>query len=190
MAEGPLFDVLPEVFQVATRTSPALAALLVAADDMQRPIRDLLDSVDLVIDPFRAPQALVPYMSTWVDLDWLTLADTDASAPPGDGIPLHRQRDLIAISAELSARRGTAGGIATFLRIATGTDGWAIRSAPDDFRLIVVAPNEAKSQLDVVRRIVAGIKPAHLTHDVQLAEPADDAASPETAVTVDDEAGA
>ncbi len=185
MADGPLFDVLPEVFQVATRTSPALAALLVAADDMQRPIRDLLDSVDLVIDPFRAPPALVPYLSTWVDLDWLTLAGTDASAPPGDGIPLHRQRDLIAISAELSARRGTAAGIATFLRIATGIDGWAIRSAPDDYRLIVVAPHEAESQIDMVRRIVAGIKPAHLTHDVQLAEPSAEVAPPEMTVTVE-----
>lgn len=181
MADEPLFDVLPEVFQVATRTSPALAALLVAADDMQRPIRNLLDSVEHVIDPLCTPQALVPYLSTWVDLDWLTLAGTDASAPPGDGIALHRQRDLIAISAELSARRGTAAGIATFLRIATGIDGWAIRSDPDDCRLIVVAPPEAKSQLDVVRRIVAGIKPAHLTDDIHLAEPLAEASPPQPA---------
>lgn len=183
MADEPLFDVLPEVFQVATRTSPALAALLVAADDMQRPIRDVLNSVDHVIDPFRAPQTLIPYLSTWVDLDWLTLVGGDASEPPGDGIPLHRQRDLIAMSTELSARRGTAMGISTFLRIATGLDGWEVRSAPGDYRLVIIAPLEAQHQLDVVHRIVAGIKPAHLTAEVRLAEPSAEATPPQRSGT-------
>lgn len=174
MPDTPLFDVLPEVFRVATQTSPALTALLAAADDMQRPIREVLDGVERVIDPFRAPPALVAHLSTWVDLDWLILAGTDATTPPGDGIPLHRQRDLIAISAQLSARRGTASGIATFLRIATGIDGWVVSSAPQDHKVIVTAPHEAEDQLHLVQRIVAGIKPAHLTHEVRLAEPSVD----------------
>ena len=70
-----LLKVLPEVFQVAADTSPAMRALMAVAEDMQGPVREVLDRIHTVPDPRRAPASLIPFLSHWVDLDWLTLPD-------------------------------------------------------------------------------------------------------------------
>jgi len=73
VSDADLLSVLPEVFQVAATPDGPMAALAAAASDMHAPIRDVLDGIDRVVDPFRCPDSLVAYLAWWVDLGWLTL---------------------------------------------------------------------------------------------------------------------
>ncbi|MCA4135433.1 phage tail protein [Arthrobacter sp. M4] len=168
-ANSQLFKVLPEVFQVAAQSSTPLQALLAVAEDLQQPVRDTLDHLHTVPDPGRTPTSLVPFLSRWVDLDWLTLAGPDATGAATAGVPLDRQRDLIACAANLSARRGTVGGLTRFLHLATGVPGFAVDAVPGTFHIVVRVPPAAADQLELIRRIVKGIKPAHVTDTVEVA---------------------
>lgn len=164
--DSALVRVLPEVFQVAAATSPPLRALLAVAEDLHRPVREILDAVATIPDPGRTPSSLVPFLSRWVDLDWLTLPDPEAAGSAGAGIPLVRQRDLIAAASQLSARRGTVDGLTRFLQLATGVRGFTVQSVPGAFHIRVGVPAAAAGQLELVRRIVKGSKPAHVTDEV------------------------
>jgi phage tail-like protein len=163
-----LLKVLPEVFQVAAATSPPLRALLAVAEDLHRPVREILDTVAKIPDPGQAPSSLIPFLSRWVDLDWLTLPDPEAAGSVGAAIPLARQRDLIAAASRLSARRGTVDGLTWFLNLATGVRGFTVEAVAGAFHIRVGVPADAASQLELVRRIVKGSKPAHVTDEVAV----------------------
>lgn len=166
MASVPLLPLLPEVFQVCAPASAPLRAIAAVAGDMHVPIHEVLDSVDRLVDPFRTPDTLLGYLSRWVDLDWLTLPDPGSVEGAALGIPSVRQRDLIANAADLSARRGTPGGLLRFLQLATGLEGFEIDVDPSSFHLQVRIPSAAFDQIEIVRRIVWGVKPAHVTAEV------------------------
>ena len=176
--ESKLLKVLPEVFQVAADTSSPLQALLAVAEDMHGPVRQVLDRIHTVPDPGRAPSSLIPFLSRWVDLDWLTLPGPEGgtgsggtatgSIPATGAIPISRQRDLIAAAAQLSARRGTVDGLTRFLHLATGVPGFDVESVPGAFHIKVLVPAEAGGQLELIRRIVKGMKPAHVTDEVTV----------------------
>jgi phage tail-like protein len=165
-SESKLLKVLPEVFQVAADTSAPMQALLAVAEDMHQPVRQVLDRLHTVPDPGRAPSSLVPFLSRWVDLDWLTLPGAEGAAGGSGTMPIARQRDLIAAAAQLSARRGTVDGLTRFLHLATGAPGFDVESVPGAFHIKVLVPAEAAGQLELVRRIVKGVKPAHVTDEV------------------------
>jgi hypothetical protein len=177
-SESKLLRVLPEVFQVAADTSSPLQALLAVAEDMHGPVRQLLDRIHTVPDPGRAPSSLIPFLSRWVDLDWLTLPGPEGGAqyggtgsgsiPATGAIPISRQRDLISAAAQLSARRGTVDGLTRFLHLATGVPGFDVESVPGAFHIKVLVPAEAGGQLELIRRIVKGMKPAHVTDEVTV----------------------
>jgi phage tail-like protein len=169
VADHALLGVLPEVFRDAADQSLPLVALAAVATDLHAPVLQILDGLDEVPDPFRTPERMVGYLASWVDLDWLTLPGPDGvSSPalPRGSAPL---RDLITASADLSARRGTAGALTDFLRIAMGVSGFVVTEVPGAFHVRVQAPHDVEEYLDVVRRIVATIKPAHVTAEVVLA---------------------
>lgn len=168
MAEDALLEVLPEVFRVAVQTSPPLRAVASVATQLHAPVVARLDHVDEVVDPLRTPEQMVGYLASWVDLDWLTLpAPRGArSSLAGGSAPL---RDLVTAAADLSARRGTPGGMREFLRVATGVDGFVVDDVPGAFHLVVTAPAAAGDQIDAVRRIVHTLKPAHVTAQVVVA---------------------
>ncbi len=166
MARTSLLDCLPQVFQTGATEGGPLRALIAAADDMLDPVAAVLDGLDAVIDPFRSPEPLAAMLAWWVDLGWLTLPDADEvvrSALPGASGPL---RDLVAASADLSARRGTAAGMIRFLEIATRTSGFRVEVVPGQFHVRVHVPEAAVSQLDAVSRIVERMKPAHVTAEL------------------------
>ncbi|XAS71727.1 hypothetical protein VUN82_22010 [Micrococcaceae bacterium Sec5.1] len=177
-SESKLLRVLPEVFQVAADTSTPLQALLAVAEDMHGPVRQVLDRIHTVPDPGRAPSSLIPFLSRWVDLDWLTLPGPEGGAgsggtgpgslPATGAIPISRQRNLIAAAAQLSARRGTVDGLTRFLHLATGVPGFDVESVPGAFHIKVLVPAEAGGQLELIRRIVKGMKPAHVTDEVTV----------------------
>ena len=108
MARTQLRDSLPQVISAGADTGP-LAALLAAADGMHQPVGDVLDHLETWFHPLSAPDPMVAYLASWVDLDWLTLAESPTRARstlPGGTVPL---RDLLGISADLAATRGTVG---------------------------------------------------------------------------------
>ena len=177
MARTSVLSCLPEVFTSACLPGGPLEALVAAADGMQQPVSDLLDHLDAHVDPFRAPRRMVSYLAAWVDLDWLTLpagAASRSSLPLGSA-PL---RDLITSSADLAAQRGTAAGLVRFLELATRVTGFAVEDA-GRFHVRVLVPDAAGPQRDTVARIVAALKPAHVTADVVVAT-GPDAAGPVT----------
>ncbi|MFJ5958023.1 phage tail protein [Paenarthrobacter sp. NPDC092416] len=166
--ESKLLRVLPEVFQVAADTSAPMQALLAVAEDLHRPVRHVLDRIHTVPDPGRAPSSLIPFLSRWVDLDWLTMPGAGEAGTGSAAVPVSRQRDLIAAAAQLSARRGTVDGLTRFLHLATGVSGFDVESVPGAFHIRVLVPAEAAGQLELVRRIVNGVKPAHVTDEIAL----------------------
>ncbi|MDQ7993028.1 MAG: hypothetical protein AAGC63_15590 [Propionicimonas sp.] len=164
MARVSLRDALPQVFASGADTGP-LAAVVAGADGMQQPVSDVLDHLETRFDPLRAPDPMVCYLASWVDLDWLTLPESPTRARstlPGGAAPL---RDLLVASADLAARRGTAGGIVRFLELATRRTGYAVEDA-GGFHLRVHLPAGAETIADTVERIVAATKPAHITSEV------------------------
>ncbi len=168
MAEDALLGVLPEVFRVAALTSPPLRSVASVATQLHAPVVARLDHVDEVVDPLRTPEQMVGYLSSWVDLAWLTLPGSGGarSSLAGGSAPL---RDLITAAADLSARRGTPGGMREFLRVATGVDGFVVDDVSGAFHVVVTAPAAAVDQLDAVQRIVDALKPAHVTAEVVVA---------------------
>ncbi len=165
-----LLTVLPEVFQVAADTSAPMQALLAVAEDMHQPVRQVLDRLHTVPDPGRAPASLIPFLSRWVDLDWLTLPGPEgpSAVSVSSAVPITRQRDLIAAAAQLSSRRGTVDGLTRFLHLATGVAGFDVESVPGAFHIKVLVPAEAAVQLELIRRIVKGVKPAHVTDEIEV----------------------
>lgn len=159
-----LLGILPEVFTVSATRSAPLRALIAVTADLQAPVLDVLDAVDTLVHPYRAPGQLVPYLASWVDLDWLT-GQTPGS---GSGIGPARQRDLVANAADLSARRGTPAGLVRFLHLATGIAGFGVVDDPGAFHVVVNVPADAARHVDLVERIVRVVKPAHITHDLVI----------------------
>jgi len=172
MARTQLRDSLPQVIASGAEVGP-LAALLAAADGMHQPVGEVLDHLELWFNPLSAPDPMVCYLASWVDLDWLTLPESPnraRSTLPGGTAPL---RDLLGISAELASTRGTVGGIVRFLEVATRRTGFTVEDA-GEFHLRVHLPSGAEGLADTVSRILAATKPAHVTAEV-LAGAADPA---------------
>ena len=105
-----------------------------------------------MFDPYRAPDAFVPWLTRWVGLDWLVADDADdgrrrLDAIRADAFPpgLGRLRDVVAAGAALAQWRGTDVGLRLFLTAATGLGGFAVEPSPTDrpFHLVVTAPAEA-----------------------------------------------
>jgi phage tail-like protein len=176
-------SLLPEIFRVTAGSTGPLAALVAAGSDMHAPIRSVLDRMDELVDPFRCPDALVPFLAWWVDLGWLTLPDSDSTPKPSLRGGNSRLRDLIASSADLSARRGTTAGVIRFLQLATGVPGFTVENVPGAFHFRVHVPDAGADQLDMISRIVRQLKPAHVTAEIVLESTGLAATGPSAAVT-------
>jgi phage tail-like protein len=136
------------------------------------PVDRRLSHLDHYFDPFRAPTTMLPYLATWVDLGWLAMRES----AEGEGIPADRLRRLIAMAPFFAKRRGTAEGLETMLKVATGvTDLRVLDSAIDPtvtrpFHLVVRLPKDEKTSRRLVELIVRFEKPAHLTHETVWAD--------------------
>jgi len=176
------------MFQLAARPGSPLDAALHVMADLHEPDEALLAEIEAVFDPYRTPDAFVPWLTRWVGLDWLVVdEDVDAEGtrsdltdafPPGLG----RLRDVVGAGAELAQRRGTESGLGLFLTTATGISGFAVTEPVDrPFHLVVTAPAEAEPYAAVLRRIIAATKPAYATAELTFVRPFEPAApaSPE-----------
>src|SRR3954449_5688171 len=58
-----------------------LGALLDTMEMLHAPVEDVLANLDRYIDPERAPARFVPFLASWLDLDWLLVASPDEPSP-------------------------------------------------------------------------------------------------------------
>ncbi len=157
---------LPEVFQRTVRPGSALFALLETMAELHQPAEDVLSRLDSVFDPRRTPDRFVPFLAAWADLTRIL--------PVTTGLGCLRQ--LIAVAAELSQRRGTARGLILFLETATSIHGFEVdervpgpRGQPRPFHIRIRAPQSAAAHQALVERIIGSEKPAYLTYDLEFA---------------------
>ncbi|MEU7873025.1 phage tail protein [Dactylosporangium sp. NPDC049140] len=146
---------LPAVYQRAAGGG-ALAALLDVMEGMHEPVERRLAAVEDLVAPYRAPDAFLPYLLSWLAMDHL-----GRSLPPG------RRRDLAARAGELARARGTAAGLCALLGTVTGVGGFAVDEPADrPFHIVVRVPEAARDQLPLIRMAVALEKPAAVTVDI------------------------
>jgi phage tail-like protein len=176
MRRAELLERLPWVFQHAAETPDGtenpLSTLLGVMETIHEPDEQILASIDAYVDPRRAPDEFVPYLSWWVDMAWLFLdPPDDPHAIPGPPFPggVGRLRELIATAARESKWRGTSAGLVRLLELATGIQGFAVNEAVVDesgaaqpFRIQVQAPSAAEPFVELIRRIAEHEKPAHV----------------------------
>ena len=173
-----LLRYLPENYQLAAVDERGvMAAMLSIMEAMHAPVDRVLRSIDSYFDPFRAPDPFVLMQASWLGLDryfdWSGGAPGlgEARYPAGTD----QLRLLIAEFPALVRSRGTHRSLTRFLEVATGVRGFVVQDGndPDEaFHILVEYPAAAKPLEDLVKRVVAGERPAHATWEVRMIAPA------------------
>lgn len=154
-------QLLPGVFQATLAEGGPLAAVVDLMEALHAPPEARLGLLDACFDPWRAPDAFVPLLARWVNLD----------VPVTTG--LGRLRELVAAAVELSRWRGTARGLVRFLETATGQTGFHIdERVPEGsglarpFHIRVTAPAAVASHRAMLERIIERERPAYVTYEL------------------------
>ncbi|GHF45155.1 phage tail-like protein [Deinococcus metalli] len=169
MRRPDLDRLLPEVMQRAAQPGQPLSAALDVMAELITPVEDALAGVDAALSPYRAPDAFLPFLAGWLDLDRLLRpGPLDTQYAPG----LPQLRLLIARTMPLNFMRGTARGLIGVLEAATGVGGFRVQEnvtaagEPRAFHLLVQAPADSARYADLVQQLVELEKPVALTHEV------------------------
>ena len=166
----PLIGTLPGLYQ-----GDVLAESLTGAfDDVIAPILTTLDNFDSYLDPALTPEDFLEWLAGWVGL------------LPDETWPIERRRALVAVAADLYRSRGTAAGLAMHVRLLTAGDvevsdsGGSVWSstpgaaAPGDGSYTVTVkvkpPKKGGADRARIEALVAGAKPAHVKHRVEIAQ--------------------
>ena len=159
---------LPASFQRTATGGGVLDALLAVMEDLHAPSEATLAHVEDLFTAYRSPDALLPFLVTWVAWDHIEVAPAVGGDLRG-GIPVGRLRDLVSNAASLAAGRGTADGLCRLLSTVTGVPGFHVEEPPDlAFHIVVRVPPAAADHLTLIRRVVAAEKPAATTCEVVL----------------------
>jgi phage tail-like protein len=165
MKSAEILRLLPGIFQRTARSGSPLAALLSVMEALHAPSEEVLENLDALFDPRRAPDRFVPFLARWVDLD----------LPVTTG--LGRLRELTAAGVELSRWRGTARGLLLFLSTATGRQDFEVdervpgpNGLPLPFHVRVRAPAELAPHRPMLERIIEMEKPAYVTYELHFAQ--------------------
>ena len=180
MKQSEIRRLLPAVIGRTAREGNPLHTLLGVMEMLHDPSERVLDDLDSYFDPLRAPDAFIPYLAGWVDLDRLLVADPAElreKAPPPFPTGVGRLRELVASAAFLAKWRGTATGLLRSLEIATGIQGFSVVENPpgpdrqaQPFHIRVHMPPEAAPYEVIIRRIIEMEKPAYVTYDLQVGQ--------------------
>ncbi len=180
-------QLLPEIIRRTVRPGAPITALLDVMEHLHQPSEALLLELDRHFDPARCGDSMAPYLSGWVDLDWLlSRAEGPSRKVAGDsrqGVRFFaagtgRLRQLIARAYQLSQWRGTRRGLLLFLETATGLKGFRIDEQPADsaglpqpFHLRVVAPANARPLARTLHKIIEQERPVFVTFELQFEAP-------------------
>lgn len=179
MKRAAIERLLPEVYRRTVRDGGPLAALLGVMEGLHAPSERVLAGIDGVFSPYRTPDAFVPVLAAWLDLEKLFDVPTQEEVPAASltrpiSTGMGRLRELVASAAGLSQWRGTARGLLRFLEIATGTQGFAVDERvpgpdgrPRPFHIRVRVPRAAAAHRSLIERIVRSEKPAYVTYELE-----------------------
>lgn len=171
---------LPAVLQGGAAPGSPLAAILDVMETLHAPSEAILDNIDVYFDPRRTPDAFVPYIASWVDLEPVLDRPVGRNTYSLPSLPtgIDLLRELIASAVSLSQWRGTRKGLLLFLETATGLSGFTIDEQVRGtdgkiipFHLRIGAPSQAAQFHALVERIIDLEKPAYVTYDLEF-EPA------------------
>jgi phage tail-like protein len=176
MVEGlesaaPLALRLPAVYQ----EDEFVQRFMSAFDSTLAPVIATLDDLAAYIDPRLAPGDFVDWLAGWVGM---ALDDT---------WPASARRAVVMRAVSLHRRRGTVGGLVDLVALSVGGDvevevvesgaaRWSREAGsplPGDataalhVRLIMDDP--ARADLPQLNALIASVKPAHITHTVEVA---------------------
>jgi phage tail-like protein len=180
MKHSEVEQLLPEVMRRTAMPGSPLFALLEAIEGLHAPSEAVLAEIGRTFNAYQAPDALVPWLAQWVDMDRF-LSDTPSGReealvhafPSGLG----RLRTLVAAAARLSKSRGTAQGLVDFLETATGLTGYRIEEEVPDaqgrmrpFHIRVRAPASGVRYRTLIQQIVEAEKPAFVTYELTFEE--------------------
>ena len=156
----------PEIIGRTWSKGTPFAALTEAMAQLLEPADRRLTGLDAWFDPYRAPDAMVPYLAEWVDLGWLPVR----AEAGGDGLTVERLRSLVVEAPRLSAWRGTSRGLRRFLEVALAEEQIGVIDDDPDrpFHVVVQVPRRAEPARRLVELIVQFEKPVHLTHEIRI----------------------
>ncbi|MFJ9605796.1 phage tail protein [Kitasatospora sp. NPDC101176] len=164
----PIGGLLPAVYQEDFFAQRFTAGL----DEVLAPVVSTLDCLDAYLDPALAPADFLDWLAGWLGLDL------------AEHLTPQRRRALLARACDLYRARGTAPGLREHLELVFGgrvevtdTGGVVIGplrpgqvpggSAAGPALRVRIAPAVAVSPL-LVEEFVARVKPAHVTHVVEV----------------------
>jgi phage tail-like protein len=144
-----------------------LGHFLLIFESILDPIERTIDQIDHYFDPYLAPEPLLPWLASWVDLVL------------NENWPVERRRTLIGRAAELYRWRGTRRGLSEYIRIYTGVeptifepgDGGNNRQSslePHVFRVILDVPDPKQVPREIVEAIIEAEKPAHTGYILEI----------------------
>lgn len=181
MKQNEIARLLPAIFQQTIQPGTPLYALLKVMEALPELDETVLNRLEMFFNPYQAPDSFVPFLASWVDMEWVLLENaTEFSAltpplPSGMG----RLRELVARATFLAQWRGTARGLLSFLETACGVQGFRIDERvpgpdgrPRPFHIAVHAPPEAAIYQALLKRIIEAEKPAYVTYELIIQEPA------------------
>ena len=148
--------------------SSVLNTFIEVMEKMHRPTENLLDNLHDVFNPRQVPERFLPMLAHWTNLINLFQPDKAGSEPSfwkERTLPTEPGylRELIAMSVEISQWRGTNYGLKKVLQMATGISNFSIKETDKPFHIEVGVPEEAQKYWELIQRIVAQEKPAHIT---------------------------
>lgn len=163
----------PEIDPRTGRLRESFAERFTAAlDTVLAPVFATLDNLPAYFDPELTPADFLDWLAGWVGIE------------PSETWPDSRRRQLVAGATHLYALRGTAQGIAALVEIFTGltpeieeNGGVAWSETPGSpppgspgarvkVRLKIAATHKVDEEM--VRRLVAAAKPAHVIAEVEV----------------------
>jgi phage tail-like protein len=144
-------------------------AMLCTMETLHARAEETLDQIDSLCNSRRSPEAFVPFLAQWVDLERIFAPREDGDDLVSTG--LGRLRELVQNAFFLSKWRGTKEGLRRFLETATGVTGFVIdEPGTQPFHLRVIAPKEIEPHRALIERIVDVERPVYATWEVQFLE--------------------
>jgi phage tail-like protein len=182
MKQNEIAQLLPAIFQQTLQPGTPLDALLKVMEALPAPDETVLDGLEAFFNPYRTPGGFVPFLASWVDMEWVllenasTFSDLTPQLPSGIG----QLRELVASATFLARWRGTARGLLRFLETACGAQGFVVEERvpgpdgrPRPFHIVVQVPPEAAPYQALITRIIEAEKPAYVTYDLLLQRPSE-----------------
>ncbi|MDQ3151337.1 MAG: phage tail protein [Actinomycetota bacterium] len=146
--------------------------LVSAFDEVLAPIFATLDCLPAYLDPQLAPEDFLDWLADWVGL------------PMDESWTIEQRRELVSTAVELHSWRGTRRGIAEHIRLVIGGEveitesgaaSWSARpqtplpgADTPALHVRVRVPDPAAVDHRKLDALVAGVKPAHLPHTVEV----------------------